>query len=122
MMPNKIPVFRPVKAASVKTMAIAEHRPNTGQRGYDAKWQRYRLEFIRHWVQTHGPYCAACGGPIDFAKQTHVDHIDGHDGQDDPKFWSYSNLQVLHMGCHTSKTNRETKGGGVCHSLARQRK
>ena len=115
-MPDRMKVFRPIKA-TLKTVRQPEQRPTVAERGYDARWQRYRLEFIRHWVQTKGPYCAACGGPIDFAKQTHVDHIDGHDGQDDPKFWSYGNLQVLHMGCHSTKTRREARRVGGCPSL-----
>ena len=118
-MPDRMKVFRPIKA-TLKTLPQQETRPTVAERGYDARWQRYRLGVIREWVQTHGPYCGDCGQPLDFHRGTHVDHIDGHDGQDDPKFWAKSNLQVLCVGCHTIKTNRETRGVGGCPSLRRE--
>ena len=100
-MPDRIPVFRP---------AHAQPRLSAALRGYDARWQRHRLEFIGWWLQQHGPFCGACGKALDFAhmETIHVDHIAGHRGQDDPKFWEYANLQCLHQACHAEKTRRET--------------
>ncbi len=109
-MPNKMRTFRPVKA-TLKKMVVPEARPNAGDRGYDARWQRYRLDVIREHVQTHGPFCAECQAPLDFHRGTHVDHIEGHDGQDDPKFWDRSNLRVICRSCHSSKTRRDTGRG-----------
>jgi 5-methylcytosine-specific restriction endonuclease McrA len=118
-MPDRMKVFRPIKA-TLKTVRQPEQRPTVAERGYDARWQRYRLDVIREWVQTHGPYCGDCGQALDFHRGTHVDHVNGHNGQDDPKFWALDNLRVLCVGCHTIKTNRETKGGGGGPSLGRK--
>ena len=112
-MPNKIKQFRP---KGIKARAV-DNRPTSAERGYNTRWQRFRKQVLRDWVQRHGPYCADCRGVLDFGRGTHVDHIHGHDGQNDPKFWDHGNLQVLCGECHGRKTRKEAAanggGGGV---------
>ncbi|MCA1971248.1 MAG: HNH endonuclease [Caenispirillum sp.] len=72
-------------------------RPNRTKFYGTREWKRTADEFRA----LKGGICAVCGGP----GATHVDHIvpraDG--GTDD-----FSNLQLLHHGCHSAKTLRET--------------
>lgn len=73
-----------------------KQRASAAQRGYDARWQRYRKYFIsRH------PLCAECGrmGEV-------VDHIIPHKGSR-ALFWDESNHQTLCISCHNSKTASE---------------
>jgi len=70
-------------------------------------WRKLRLELLREWVQKHGPYCALCGGPLDFGKRTHGDHIERHTGAGDPRFTDSENVQFICNVCHGVKTRSE---------------
>lgn len=87
--------------------ALPESRESAAKRGYDDRWRKHRKEFLKHWVVTHGPFCNVCKSPLKFDKTTHVDHIRGHSGQDDPMFWDYANLQAIDDKCHAAKTRKE---------------
>lgn len=67
-------------------------RPTARQRGYGAKWDKARREFL-----AANPQCS-CGAPA-----TVVDHIIAHKG-DQRLFWSRSNWQPLCRACHGRKT------------------
>ncbi len=86
------------------------NRGNSGERGYDHRWRKLRVAFIREWMREKGPYCAACGKMLTGGADTHVDHIRPHSGQGDPLFWDCSNLQCLHQWCHAEKTQWEARG------------
>ena len=106
-MPNKIPTFRP-KGMSKPQTAKREATPEQGLYA-TRRWKRLRLEAIREHVQEHGPYCLDCHHPLDFGKNTHVDHIVRHHGVDDPLAWQLSNLAVRCASCHSSKTRAEER-------------
>jgi 5-methylcytosine-specific restriction protein A len=69
-------------------------RGSAASRGYDARWRRLRLMFLREH-----PLCALCGAPA-----TEVDHIIPIrlGGSNDA-----ANLQALCKSCHSAKTARE---------------
>ena len=66
-------------------------RPSAHDRGYDSKWQRYRLTYLA----AH-PTCDMCPKPA-----TVVDHIQPHRGNH-RLFWSSKNHQSLCTHCHNS--------------------
>jgi 5-methylcytosine-specific restriction enzyme A len=70
-------------------------RPNATERGYDSKWQRERVAFLK----AH-PNCTFCG-----TAATVVDHKTPHRG-DKRLFWSRSNWQPLCAPCHNSRKQR----------------
>ena len=81
-----------------------KYHGSSAQRGYDRRWRKYRLHFLRQ-----NPLCAKCG-----AAATVVDHVIPHRGSK-KLFWDYDNHQALCVHCHTIKTgqeNRERKGMG----------
>ena len=72
-------------------------RPRSTARGYDRRWRKIRLMFLRA-----NPLCASCGRPAN-----EVDHITPKraGGEDDDE-----NLQALCKSCHSVKTMRERYG------------
>ena len=78
-----------------------ENRLNSCQRGYDAKWRKYR-----RWFLERHPLCNICGAPA-----TVVDHIIPHKGNKE-LFWDTTNHQALCKHCHDVKTVREDGGFG----------
>jgi len=79
-------------------------RPSATQRGYDARWQRYRAWFL---AQPQNVLCAACRREV----ATVVDHIRPHKGDHD-RFWDAQNHQPLCKSCHDRKTATEDGGFG----------
>ena len=77
------------------------NRLSSCQRGYDAKWQRYR-----RWFLAQHPLCAVCNHIA-----TVVDHITPHRG-DKEVFWDSNNHQALCKRCHDAKTATEDGGFG----------
>lgn len=74
-------------------------RPSARERGYDAKWEKARAEYLKA-----NPLCRFDGAPA-----TTVDHIKPHRG-DMRLFWSRSNWQPLCTSCHSSiKQSRERR-------------
>lgn len=78
-------------------------RPSSTQRGYDYRWQKYRLTFLNHH-----PLCADClrMTPPRYTPATVVDHIIPHRG-DQQLMWDPANHQALCAHCHNTKTARE---------------
>ena len=91
-----------------------ERRGTAAQRGYDSKWQRYRLSYLKH-----NPICVMCEDEHDrITSASVVDHITPvENGQHDPLFWVQSNHQALCRDCHSYKTRViDGKGWGVVSS------
>lgn len=80
-------------------------RGTAHQRGYDARWDKARLEHL-----DEQPLCAdhMKRGYIEAA--TVVDHITPHKG-DKELFWDRNNWQSLCKPCHDRKTQLEDRGG-----------
>ncbi len=74
-------------------------RGSSAERGYGARWQRFRLMVI-----ARDPICCSCGRKL----ATEVDHIKPKSagGGDEAE-----NLQGLCKPCHTRKTYAEARGG-----------
>lgn len=76
--------------------AYDQERGTAAQRGYDRRWRRLRLMYLREH-----PLCVECLAAGRTVAATDVDHIvakrDG--GSDD-----YTNLQALCHSCHSKKT------------------
>ena len=75
------------------------YRPQSQDRGYDAKWKRYRKRYLREH-----PLCVECGRAA-----VTVDHIIPVTGPDDPLFWPETNHQSLCIADHNRKTVRESR-------------
>lgn len=83
-----------------------DRRPTATQRGYDARWRKYRRAFL-----SLNALCRECGKHGRLTVATVVDHIVPHQG--DPKlFWDRSNHQPLCHQCHSRKTVKEDGGFG----------
>lgn len=67
-------------------------RRTANDRGYDYRWQKARLTFLRD-----NPFCVHCSPR--FVAATVVDHITPHRGNEQ-LFWDRSNWQALCKPCH----------------------
>lgn len=76
------------------------HRGSATARGYGARWQRYRLIYLR----MH-PLCVECVAVGTISPATVVDHIQDHKG-DQELFWDTNNHQSLCKRHHDRKTAR----------------
>ena len=74
-----------------------KERGSAAERGYDARWRKARLSFLRD-----NPICNDCRDEL----ATVVDHIIPHKGNLD-LFWDQENWQPLCKRCHDRKTVRE---------------
>ncbi len=81
-------------------------RSSAAARGYNAKWQRERLRFLRM-----NPLCVICRREGRLTPATVVDHIVPHRG-DETLFWDRTNWQALCKLCHDTKTASENGGFG----------
>lgn len=90
-MPTKLKTDRPLAPRPKDT------RPCAAARGYDARWQRERIEFLHYH-----PRCVVCR-----EKATVVDHIVPHNGTDE-LLRSQSNWQSMCRDCHNRKTKAES--------------
>lgn len=79
-------------------------RPSAARRGYDARWRRLRLMFLR----AH-PLCEICeeAGLVVAATDVHHKLAKRDGGKDE-----WDNLQALCHSCHSRITNAETARGG----------
>ncbi len=84
-----------------QTRRYDKKRGSSYERGYNARWRKYRRIFLNHH-----PFCAECGGIA-----TVVDHIIPHKG-DQELFWCEDNHQSMCAICHNRKTYDE---GGFGH-------
>ncbi len=71
---------------------------SAASRGYDRKWQKARLLFLKA-----NPLCVKCKEAGVYTKATVVDHIVPHRG-DKTLFWDTNNWQPLCKKCHDHKT------------------
>lgn len=80
-----------------------DERGTANERGYDARWQRYRKSYL-----AEHPLCALCAEktPPVVRAATVVDHITPHRG-DQALFWEMGNHQPLCKECHNIKTATE---------------
>jgi len=90
-----------------KAKQYDKERGTAAQRGYDAKWRRYRIQYL-----AQHPYCVKCLKEGKFVFATVIDHIIPHKG-DIKLFWDGNNHQALCKSCHDAKTVRED-GGSFC--------
>lgn len=83
-----------------------KRRGSAASRGYDASWARYSRQYRAQY-----PLCRRHNelfGEIVAANVT--DHIERHDGKDDPMFWAAVNHQPLCFTCHNIKSMLELRG------------
>jgi len=80
-------------------------RGTSHQRGYDARWNKARIEHL-----DEHPLCADCAKRDYITPATVVDHIVPHKGNE-VLFWDQSNWQSLCKPCHDRKTATEDMGG-----------
>ena len=73
-------------------------RGNSASRGYDRRWRKARLVFLKA-----NPLCAECRRQGRLNPATVVDHIIPHRG-DKELFWNKKNWQPLCVTCHGKKT------------------
>ena len=81
----------------------AKERGSASSRGYNAKWKRARVRYLK----AH-PLCVRCQLAGILVKATVVDHIKPHRG-DVELFWDESNWQSLCKSCHDRKTMKEDR-------------
>ena len=81
-------------------------RPSASARGYDRRWRRYRLMYLREH-----PLCVMHERKGQVREATVVDHIKPH-RNDSKIFWDLSNLQALCKPCHDRKTAKENERWG----------
>ncbi|WP_077616919.1 HNH endonuclease signature motif containing protein [Caenibacillus caldisaponilyticus] len=82
------------------------YRGNSAQRGYDARWRKARLMFLREH-----PFCVICEQEGRLTPATVVDHIVPHKGNYE-LFWDVRKWQPLCKQCHDRKTAKEDGGFG----------
>ena len=81
-------------------------RGSAASRGYDSRWKKYRLNFLRK-----NPLCIICLDKGKLIPSTRVDHTTPHKG-DMKLFWDTKNHQALCESCHNRKTAKEDGGFG----------
>lgn len=79
-----------------------ENRPNSAQRGYGGRWQRYRAIYLKEH-----PLCVECYKKGDITPASEIDHIQPISHKNDPLFWNPTNHQALCKSCHSRKTMKE---------------
>lgn len=86
-----------------KRRAEDKRRPNARQRGYDARWQQTRAQYLQAF-----PICQWPDGCLNPATDVH--HRDGHGPRGD-RGHDFSNLQGLCHAHHSKVTAREQAAG-----------
>lgn len=76
------------------------NRPNSTQRGYNARWQRCtKIHLIQY------PLCAECQRHGHNTEAIVVDHIIPHKGNPE-LFWNPDNWQSMCKACHDRKSGK----------------
>jgi 5-methylcytosine-specific restriction enzyme A len=83
------------------------NRGTAAQRGYDHRWRKARLAFLRK-----NPLCVHCLEEGKLTPATVVDHIVPHKGNME-LFWNEENWQSLCDSHHSRKTAKEDGGFGL---------
>jgi 5-methylcytosine-specific restriction endonuclease McrA len=99
--------YRSRKKAFNKASADkADKRASARTRGYDTKWQKFRLNFILEWI-SYGAPCAICKKSLDPIDKSllEVDHIIPLSERPDLRLQP-DNCRVLHKRCHTRRTSQ----------------
>lgn len=81
-------------------------RGTAAQRGYDARWRKARLAYLKA-----NPLCAQCLDDTQVTPATVVDHVIPHRG-DQQLFWDEDNWQALCKSHHDAKTITELGDSG----------
>jgi len=109
--PHKPKTFKPrwMQTATRQSRTVARkrydaERGSAAERGYDARWQKFRKWLLR---QPEFAVCGDCTLPT-----KHIDHIDAVEDANDSGFYALHNLQPLCAGCHARKTIRHDGGYG----------
>ena len=82
---------------------VKDRRPSARARGYDAKWQQTRADYLRYF-----PLCQWHEGCLCEATQVH--HLDGQ-GPKGPRGHDWGNLSGLCAAHHSQITAQEQPGG-----------
>jgi 5-methylcytosine-specific restriction endonuclease McrA len=78
-------------------------RLSAAARGYCSKrWRALRAQKL-----SRDPLCSVCLAAGRTVIATDVDHLERHDGTNDPRFWDWANLDSKCHACHSQKTARE---------------
>lgn len=88
-------------------MTKLDSRESASKRGYNRRWQTYRIRFL-----SEHPLCAMHLQLGRVVPATIVDHIIPHKG-DRKLFWNPKNHQALCKQCHDSHKQRLEKSGAV---------
>lgn len=83
-----------------------DRRGSANERGYNYRWQKARLTYLRQH-----PLCVECERAGKIVPATVVDHVTPHKG-DQSLFWDVSNWQSLCAYHHNLKTVQEDGGFG----------
>lgn len=83
-----------------------QERGTSTQRGYDSKWRKARLAYLRRH-----PLCVLCAEEKRVTPAAVVDHVRPHRG-DKVLFWDSKNWQPLCKPHHDKKTATEDGGFG----------
>jgi len=90
---------------AVRRKRVAASRPTAAGRGYDGRWAKARIGFLRKH-----PLCRSCDDLGVTTAATVVDHVTPHKG-DKVLFWDRLNWQALCKRCHDRKTAFESRFG-----------
>jgi len=96
------------------TYQYDQHRGSASSRGYDADWNRLRLQALSRDFYL----CVHCNANGEIKSATDVDHIRPFSGKEDPLRLDIDNLQSLCKACHSRKT--VLQDGGLGHSRTTQ--
>lgn len=100
-MPERPNQYRP---NTKRPSPSAAARGTANQRGYNYKWQRFRLAYL-----AQHPLCVRCTAEGRTVEAEHVDHVDNL-GPLGPRGYDDTNLQALCARCHGKKTATEDGG------------
>ena len=104
------PTLLPRAGRCPECRARANKRRRTPQaKGYDARWARTRLAFLRSHPACECPECETLPPPLR-PSATEVDHIDGL-GPLGPRGHDWSNLRAMTKAHHAKATARAQPGG-----------
>jgi 5-methylcytosine-specific restriction enzyme A len=85
---------------------VPDRREHAAARGYGARWQAYRRDFL-----ARDPLCKRCEQAGRLTWATVVDHVVAVQGAGDALFWRADNHQALCRRCHAVKTRADMAAG-----------